>query len=197
MPFWGGGGGGGPGATIPTVHLWNQEDSVYNYDAAIAEASHVFTFTTPINWENYSALIAILDMQCDVASLELQARINAVATGNYLAWGFRSDGAPALTAIATGNVTQARLATATILGANEEFAGILIIQPDRFSDMYIGHSDIANRDFTQTEKIDFRTNIGGHPTITSLEIRATNNWTADSRIELYRIARTPYESVPA
>lgn len=193
MPFWAGGGGGGPGATIPTVHLW---DRLGDYEAAIAEASHVFNFAA-IDFDDDSILILVIDGSATLA-LALQLRINTIATASYNTDGYFIR-AGAQTLIDLNGQTTIEIGSATIInGVNRSFFGEVKIGLNKSGtlDRPKTLSSLGTDSGSGTQVVNGLLD-SAEASLTDIEVRTSvSTWQIGTRMTLYRIQRAPYQNAP-
>lgn len=187
-------GGGGVSTVIPTIHLWAL---IADYEAAVAEASHVFNFPA-IDFDDDSMLILVIDL-VPTAALTLLMRINTIATANYSYGGRRIENTAVETLIGANNVTSIQLASAAgiLTAATAQASGIIEIllpkagAPDRPTvHTRLGSSNGSAEVMAGSLKI-------AQANITDIEIlTSVSTWQVGTRITLYRVQRVGYQNAP-
>jgi len=186
-----GGGGVSVPTVIPTVHFWAL---LGDYEAAIAEGSHVFNFPA-IDFDDDSKLVLVVDGNAS-AALDLQLRINTLATAIYFTDGRKIAGGVE-TLIDLNGQTFIRLLGG--IAINQDFAGICeILLPKAGA----GANDQPHTISTFGSGLPEQDQVLGLMTtsqasITDVEVlTSTSTWPAGTRMTLYRVQRVPYQVVP-
>lgn len=172
VPF----GGGGTG-------LWTV---LGDYEAAIAEASHVFSFAA-VDFDDDSLLMLVFDGSL-TASASILMRINADATANYFIDGYRISSS-VQTLIDINTSTSMELVNSTLTAGDQTIKGVVTIQ---LSNGALIDRPVINSHFhplTQEQVIGAILNIDS-ASITDVEVLLSGStWQIGTRMTLYKLAR--------
>lgn len=184
------------------VHYW---DLIESYEAAVAEASKVFTLPADsVTGAQVAKWLILIDGQV-TAALNLGIRLDAVATANYRMASTRQVlTTGVVTDIAGGLLTQANILDNTALGvALAQFTGKVEIQLNKTAGgtytSVLLQSDMNALQGNGYHQISsgIGPNIATLDTLVSIEVRAdASSWLIGTRIELYGLRRVAYGSAP-
>jgi len=160
-----------------------------DYEAGIAEASHVFSFTA-VDFDDDSKIVVVID-GTPTDALALQMRINTLATTVYFSDGRRiTGGVETLIDINSANELQLG-SSALINGGNNPFTGeaIIFLNKAGTQDRPAVISSFSSSGSLGGEVYASMVN-SNEVSITDVEIRtSTSTWKIGTRITVYKVAR--------
>jgi len=157
-----------------------------DYEAASAEASHEFTFSS-IDFDDISKLVLVIDGG-STAALALQLRINTIVTNTYYTDGRLIEGGTE-TIIDLNTQVAAQIISANLLDAAREFVGTIDIYSSKTIGRCSMHSMMGSPTKLGNEVVsNILTDIIS--ALTAVEVRtSTSTWKIGTRFTLYSVAR--------
>jgi len=157
------------------------------YEAASAEASHLFSFTA-VDFDDDSELVLVYDCSATL-QLALQCRVNAIAGVAYYQDGRRITGGAETLLDISGVSEWELLSTTALTGVNVPGAGVAhILLPkggtlDRVKIINHSIASVVNEQLSGAM-------ITATTSLTSVEVlTSTSTWEIGARFTLYKVAR--------